>query len=254
VVGTRKASAYGKEFCRHLVLELGARIADLVIISGLAYGIDVIAHRASLEAGIPTIAVLGHGLNTIYPRAHRETAKKISALGALVTDFPSVMGPERNNFIRRNRIIAGMADATLVVESAAEGGALITADLAFSYERDVLAVPGRVSDERSRGCNKLIKNNVAALVESAEDIMDHLKWQDQRPLPANRKCEHDTLTAHEHTLLDLLTSHGGLRPGELSALSGIPIHKVLSILTTMELNRRVRLEPGNLYHSTVCRS
>jgi DNA processing protein len=141
VVGTRKASSYGKELCRSIVLDLGSRINELSIISGLAFGIDVIAHRAALEGGIPTVAVLGHGLATLYPHAHRETAKKICRQGALVTDFHSGMGPERNNFLRRNRIIAGMSDATLVVESAASGGALITADMASSYQRDVLAVP-----------------------------------------------------------------------------------------------------------------
>ena len=164
VVGTRRASSYGKERCRSIVLELSERIEDLVIVSGLAFGIDIIAHRAALEAGIPTLAVLGHGLHTLYPHAHRETAKRITSQGALMTDFPSGMGPERNNFLRRNRIIAGMADATLVVESAASGGALITAAMASSYQRDVLAVPGRTTDDRSRGCNRLIKENVAAMV------------------------------------------------------------------------------------------
>ena len=153
VVGTRRASSYGKEVCRQIIRELADRIPDLAIVSGLAYGIDVIAHRAALEFGLPTVAVLGHGLATIYPHAHRETAKKIIGQGALITDFHSGMGPERNNFLRRNRIIAGMTTATLVVESSQKGGSLITADIAFSYERDVLTVPGRTGDDRSVGCN-----------------------------------------------------------------------------------------------------
>ena len=152
------------------------RVPDLAIVSGLAYGIDVIAHRAALEFGLPTVAVLGHGLSTIYPAAHRDTAKKISQQGALVTDFHSGMGPERNNFLRRNRIIAGLSDATLVVESAQKGGALITADIAFSYDREVLAVPGRVIDDRSKGCNNMIKSNMATMVESAEDVIRRLNW------------------------------------------------------------------------------
>lgn len=251
VVGTRKASAYGKELCRNTVLELGSAVGDLVIISGLAYGIDVIAHRAALEAGIPTIAVLGHGLNTIYPSAHRETAKKICGQGALVTDFHSGMGPERNNFLRRNRIIAGLADATLVVESASEGGALITASLADSYDREVLAFPGRTCDKRSSGCNRLIKKNVAAMVESAEDIMDLLNWTDNRSADSKRSDEKETLTAKEKNMLDLLSGQNGLRPEELSVLSGIPIHEVLSLLTAMELNRWISVEPGNIYRTMI---
>jgi DNA processing protein len=251
VVGTRKASSYGKELCRRIVLELGAAIEDLVVVSGLAYGIDVIAHRAALEAGIPTVAVLGHGLSTIYPHSHRETAKKICGQGALLTDFHSGIGPERNNFLRRNRIIAGMADATLVVESAAEGGALITADLASSYNRDVLALPGRASDERSRGCNNLIKKNVAAMVESADDVINHLNWTDRSSQSPKHLADKDTFTSKEKQLLELLASHSGLRPEELSVLSGISIQEILSMLTEMELKRWVTVEPGNLYQNMI---
>jgi DNA processing protein len=251
VVGTRRASSYGKELCRNIVLELGTMIDDLVIISGLAFGIDVIAHRAALEGGIPTIGVLGHGLNTIYPHAHRETAKKICEQGALVTDFHSGMGPERNNFLRRNRIIAGMADATLVVESAQKGGSLITAFMASSYQRDVLAVPGRATDERSRGCNRLLKQNVAALVESAGDVIAHLNWMEdvqQVPEPRQATCD---CSVEEKRLLELMSSHDGLGPGELSRHSGIPIGTVLAMLTEMELKRWITVEPGNMYQSLI---
>jgi len=251
VVGTRKASSYGKELCRSIVLDLSKRIEDLVIISGLAYGIDVIAHRAALEAGIPTIAVLGHGLNTIYPNAHRETAKTICGQGALLTDFHSGTGPERNNFLRRNRIIAGMANATLVVESAASGGALITAHMASSYQRDVLAVPGRSTDERSRGCNNLIKDNVAAMVESAEDVIGHLNWTDDIAQNPKHNTGKISFTEQEKQVLELMTLHSGLGPGELSMFSGIPIQAVLALLTEMELKRWVRLEPGNLYQTMI---
>jgi len=251
VVGTRKASSYGKELCRRIVLDLCSRIEDLVIISGLAFGIDVIAHRAALEAGIPTIAVLGHGLNTLYPFAHRETAKKICGQGALLTDFHSGMGPERNNFLRRNRIIAGMADATLVVESAASGGALITAAMAASYQRDVLAVPGRVTDDRSKGCNRLIKDNVAAMVESAQDLIRHLNWNDDSDVASIRGIDHTPSTRQEKLLMDLLARHSGLRPEELSSLSGIPIHLVLAMLTEMEIKQWIFVEPGNLYQTMI---
>jgi len=251
VVGTRKASSYGKELCRSIVLELGSMIGDLAIISGLAFGIDVIAHRAALEGGIPTVAVLGHGLSTLYPHAHRETAKKICKQGALITDFHSGMGPERNNFLRRNRIIAGMADATLVVESAASGGALITADMASSYHRDVLAVPGRTTDERSKGCNVLIKKNVAAMVESAQDVIDHLNWTDDIAQNPKHSSENIPFTIQEKQLLELMKQQSGLGPGELSTLSGIPIQKVLSLLTEMELKRWIAVEPGNRYQAMI---
>ena len=251
VVGTRKASSYGKELCRNIVLELGSMIDDLVIISGLAFGIDVIAHRAALEGGIPTVAVLGHGLNTLYPHAHRETAKKICRQGALVTDFHSGMGPERNNFLRRNRIIAGMADATLVIESAASGGALITAAMASSYQRDVLAVPGRATDERSKGCNGLIKKNVAAMVESAQDVIDHLNWTDDVAQNPKHSSENISFTIHEKKLLELITQQSGLGPGELSRRSGLPIQVVLSLLTEMELKRWIVVEPGNRYQAMI---
>jgi len=251
VVGTRRASSYGKDLCRSIVLDLSCRINDLVIISGLAFGIDVIAHRAALEAGIPTVAVLGHGLNTIYPHAHRETAKKICEQGALVTDFNSGMGPERNNFLRRNRIIAGVADATLVVESATSGGALITANMASSYQRDVLAVPGRATDDRSKGCNNLIKDNVAAMVESAEDVISHLNWTDDIAQNPKHSTVKISFTEQEKQVLELLTQHSGLGPGELSMFSGIPIQLVLALLTEMELKRWVSLEPGNLYQTMI---
>jgi len=251
VVGTRKASSYGKELCRSIVLDLSSRIEDLVIVSGLAFGIDVIAHRAALEAGIPTIAVLGHGLNTLYPFAHRETAKNICGQGALVTDFHSGMGPERNNFLRRNRIIAGMADATLVVESAATGGALITATMASSYQRDVLAVPGRVTDDRSKGCNRLIKDNVAAMVESAQDLLRHLNWSDDNIQSSKKRVADISFTEQEKLLMELMANTSGLRPEELSSLSGIPIQVILSMLTEMELKQWICVEPGNLYQTMI---
>jgi len=251
VVGTRRASSYGKELCRSMVLDLSSRIGDLVIISGLAFGIDVIAHRAALEAKIPTVAVLGHGLHTVYPFAHRETALTISGRGALVTDFHSGMGPERNNFLRRNRIIAGLADATLVVESAERGGALITAALAASYQRDVLAVPGRATDGRSRGCNRLIKDHVAALVESAEDVIRHLNWTEDGFQQSTPPFIRRSFSDQEKILLELMVRNNGMGPGELSNHSGMPIQTVLSHLTEMELKKWITQEPGNRYQAII---
>jgi DNA processing protein len=248
VVGTRRASGYGRDLCRELIRGLAGMVPGVVIVSGLAYGIDVIAHRAALEYGLPTVAVLGHGMSTIYPASHRETAKKILRQGALVTDFDSSMGPERNNFLRRNRIIAGMSDGTLVVESAEKGGALITARMAFSYNREVMAVPGRAGDVRSKGCNDLIKADAAALTESPADIIMHLNWdlpgisgKADIPLPDISPCEKALLDSIEHS--------PGIDPGTLSNLTGIPVSRVLATLLEMELKEWISAGPGNRYRA-----
>jgi DNA processing protein len=251
VVGTRRATSYGRDVCREIIMDLSQKIKDLVIVSGLAYGIDVIAHKAAIDAGIPTVAVLGHGFSTIYPSAHRDVARKIIRNGTLVTDFHSGMGPERNNFLRRNRIIAGMSNATLVVESASEGGALITANLAHSYDRDVLAVPGRRNDIRSRGCNELIKKCTAALTESAEDVMYHLNWNTDHPEPASSFNPQAAPAKEELQLLKLMIHEPGIKPETLSARSGIPVQQVLSILVRMELNKWIMVEPGYRYHCLI---
>ena len=162
---------------RELVEKLAVSYPEILIVSGLAYGVDICAHRAALKNGFDTVAVLGHGLGTLYPAVHKATAKDITKQGALVTDFVSDTKLDRNNFVKRNRIIAGLADATLVVESDIKGGALITADIAQSYNRDVLAFPGRVGDQYSRGCNWLVKTNKAALIESVEDLEYQLGWE-----------------------------------------------------------------------------
>ncbi|MEN8230796.1 MAG: DNA-processing protein DprA, partial [Bacteroidota bacterium] len=251
VVGTRRASPYGRDLCRKIVSGLASMLEDLVIVSGLAYGIDVIAHRTALESGIPTVAVLGHGMSTIYPSSHRETAVKIIEQGALVTDFHSGMGPEPNNFLRRNRIIAGLANATLVVESAKTGGALITAGLASSYGRDVLAVPGRIDDKRSRGCNALIKSSIAALVESPEDVIHHLNWDSGWTESMLQPPRNLSFTPDEKQLLSLISDHRGMDPGQLSSASGLPIQNVLTLLLEMELKDWIHAEPGNRYHPRI---
>jgi DNA processing protein len=254
VVGTRRASAYGRDLCRQIIRDLATVLPDLVIVSGLAYGIDVIAHRAALESGLPTVAVLAHGLSTLYPPSHRETARRIIRQGALVTDFDSGMGPERNNFLRRNRIIAGLSDATLVVESARKGGALITARMASSYSRDVLAVPGRVGDERSEGCNGLIKSQLAGLAESAQDILRSLNWGESPapggaivpiPVPAHE------ISHAEMKLLQAMEQAPGISPGILSHQTGTPVSEVLALLLEMELKEWISVEPGNRYKTRI---
>ena len=178
VVGTRHATPYGIHFCDTLVRDVSERIADAVIVSGLAYGIDIAAHRAALSHGVPTIAVLAHGLNPIYPSQHRNDAVKILIEGGLLLpDYTSQAAMSRGNFLARNRIIAGLSDCTIVVESAEKGGAIVTAGISSSYNRDVFAVPGKVSDIYSAGCNNLIRRNTASLITCCDDMMKAMRWE-----------------------------------------------------------------------------
>ena len=176
MVGTRSATSYGKEICDELIRSFSERNYRILVVSGLAYGIDVQAHKACLKYDIPTVGVFAHGLDTIYPALHASVAAKMLDNGGLLTDFISETKIDRQNFLRRNRIIAGLADATVVVESAEKGGALVTADIANSYNRDVFAFPGRSTDLYSKGCNKLIRLNEAALVECQADIEKAMNW------------------------------------------------------------------------------
>lgn len=189
VVGTRHATRYGQEMTAALLDDLAALYPDTLIVSGLAYGIDIAAHRQALAGGLPTVGVLAHGLDRIYPPAHRQTAIAMLEQGGLLTDFPSGTNPDRPNFLKRNRIIAGLTEATLVIESAEKGGSLVTAGLALSYGRDVFACPGRIGDLYSAGCNQLIRRQSAALITSARDLVDALGWQQQDASSAARQTE-----------------------------------------------------------------
>ena len=178
IVGTRKPTEHGKAICEELVDNLMAY--DVLVVSGLAYGIDVTAHKKSLSLNIPNIGVLGHGLKTIYPSSHRLVAERMLQCGGLLTEYTSDIGPEREHFPMRNRIVAGLADALIVVETAKKGGSIITAELANQYNKDVFAVPGRLKDANSKGCNHLIKSHKAALIESAEDIAYVMRWESSK--------------------------------------------------------------------------
>jgi len=210
VVGTRSATPYGKAVCREMIGGLKKAGIDPVIVSGLAFGIDITAHKAALENNLQTIAVLPAGLDQIYPSAHRNIALDIYRQGAVLTEFPSETQGNRHNFLQRNRIIAGLSDATLVVESKTDGGALITAHLACDYSRDVLAVPGRPGDICSKGCNNLIKNNKAALVASAADIARTMQW-DTSPdnITAMQQDLFATLDDPEKMVYSEIQKHGG---------------------------------------------
>lgn len=250
VVGTRNASRYGKDTCRNIIATLATGFPDLVIVSGLAYGIDIEAHRAALEYGLDTFAVMAHGLNTVYPYSHRKIASRIQGQGGLLTDFHTHVMPERNNFLRRNRIIAGISEATLVIESGRKGGALITADIASSYSRDVLALPGRVGDPTSAGCNALIKNNIAALVESSEDIEKILNWETHLTRRDPQYVISEPLTPVEKKIMDAITEHPGIGQEMLCQKTGTDLPALISQLLQMELKNWITVLPGNHYKTS----
>jgi DNA processing protein len=245
IVGTRQATPYGKNLCNRLVDELCQRNHHPVVVSGLAYGIDICAHKAALRNGLPTIAVLGHGLAQVYPAAHVATAREITGQGALLTEFLSDRPIDRNNFVRRNRLIAGLADLTIVVESNIRGGALITADIANSYNRDVFACPGRLTDECSAGCNWLIKTNKASLLHSIADIEYLMGW-DNHKAPVQREL-FPTVSPEEETILRSLKESGECPIDTLGVALQMPVSKVSTLLLSLELNGLVHSLPGKVY-------
>ena len=248
IVGTRNATEYGRYMCHSLVEGLAQNNHDVVIVSGLAYGIDIHAHKSALKNNLETVAVLGHGLSTIYPSLHKGIAGKIAAQGALISEFMSYEGPEPNNFIRRNRIIAGLSDASVVIESAEKGGALITADIANSYNRDVFACPGRSGDRYSKGCNDLIKNNKAALIENYSDIEYFLGWQPESPYkaPAQKRMFIE-LNDDESRILNILAGSQELTIDQISLNCNMPVSKVSVLLLNLEFNGLVKCLPGKIY-------
>jgi DNA processing protein len=250
VVGTRNATTRGRELCDRIIGGLASGHPDMIIISGLAYGIDISAHKAALANNLQTIGVLAHGLKTTYPSIHDSTAKAIVKQGGLLTDFISDALPERNNFLKRNRIIAGLSDATLVIESGIKGGALVTADIANSYNRDVFAVPGRPDDQWSAGCNNLIRNNKASLVECSDDIEYFLNWKPEKSKPAVQITLFADLDNNEKLIYELISKEGELTIDTICRTLEIPVYKLSSILLQMEFKDLVKCYPGNLYRIT----
>lgn len=251
VVGTRHATRYGQEMTAALLDDLAALYPDTLIVSGLAYGIDIAAHRQALAGGLPTVGVLAHGLDRIYPPAHRQTAIAMLEQGGLLTDFPSGTNPDRPNFLKRNRIIAGLTEATLVVESAEKGGSLVTAGLALSYGRDVFACPGRIGDLYSAGCNQLIRRQSAALITSARDLVDALGWQQQDASSAARQTEllfAETDSPEIQRVLEALQGGGELHIDQLSLQTGFTIQQLTALLFELEMDGRIASLPGNRYH------
>ncbi|NMC40860.1 MAG: DNA-protecting protein DprA [Bacteroidales bacterium] len=247
IVGTRNATSRGREICDRIITGLAVDNPELVIVSGLAYGIDIAAHKSALANKLPTIGVLGHGFKALYPSVHRPVAASMLENGGLITDFRSDEKPERNNFIKRNRIIAGISDATLVVESAVEGGALITADIANSYNRDVFAVPGRIDDPWSGGCNNLIKRNKAALIENHEDIEYFLDWKPQKKNPPVQRVLFSDLDDDERKIIEMLNAEEELNIDQISRRCGLPVNRLSSVILQMELKGLLKCFPGNVY-------
>lgn len=248
IVGTRKATDYGREFCDKLISEMRQKKHNPIIVSGLAYGIDIAAHKAALKYGLATIAVLGHGFKTLYPASHRRYAKDIMNQGALVTEFTSDTNADKHTFIKRNRIIAGLADATIVVESGNQGGALITADIANSYNRDVFAVPGKISDTYSCGCNKLIKANKANLLESIEDIEYLMGWETTPSKPKTIQKElFKELSEEEHKIMTIIKEKQEITIDHICLLADMPVSKVSPILLNLEFSGLLKSLPGKVY-------
>jgi DNA processing protein len=248
IVGTRRLTEYGKSMTRKLVESLVPY--RVTVVSGLAYGVDGEAHKACVDFGVPTIAVLAHGLNKIYPPAHTRLANEmVDNRGALISEFSIDSKPDRENFPQRNRIVAGMCDATLVVESAARGGSIITAGLANDYHRDVFAIPGRVGDPRSEGCNKLIKGHKAALFESVKDLEYVMGWNlPEKSKPVQKKIFVD-LSPEEEAVLFMLRDKGRTQIDELSLSLKLPISMTMVHLLNLELNGLVRSLPGKFYEA-----
>lgn len=250
IVGTRQITSYGIDFCKKLIADLAP--LDPIIVSGFAYGVDIVAHQAAMENKLQTIGVLAHGLNQIYPKTHKKYMTKVEENGGFMTEFWSDAEPMRENFVCRNRIVAGISEATIVIESADRGGSLITANLANDYNRDVFAVPGRTSDKYSQGCNNLIKTQRANLLTSAADLVYILNWdlntdsktQNNKPI---QKQLFVALDYEEQLLYDFLQKNGKEQMDTIALECNMPIFKISSVLLNMELKGVIRPLPGKLF-------
>ena len=247
IVGTRQISAYGSEFCKKLIADLAP--LNPIIVSGFAYGVDIVAHQAAVDNNLQTIGVVAHGLNQIYPKVHTKYVAKIEKNGGFLTEFWSNSNPEKENFVRRNRIVAGMSEATIVIESANKGGSLITANLANDYNRDVFAVPGRTSDKMSQGCNNLIKTQKANLLTSAADIVYMLNWDLETKTKPIQKQLFVVLEPDEQKVYDFLNQNGKELLDIIALRCDLPIYRIAGMLLNMELKGVIRPLPGKLFEA-----
>ncbi|WP_209550294.1 DNA-processing protein DprA [Flavobacterium sp. CG_23.5] len=247
IVGTRQITSYGMEFCRKLIEDLAP--LDPVIVSGFAYGVDIVAHQLAMEHNLQTIGVVAHGLNQIYPKTHKKYVAKVEQNGGFMTEFWSSSNPDKENFVRRNRIVAGMTEATIVIESADRGGSLITANMANDYNRDVFAVPGRVTDKYSQGCNNLIKTQKANVLTSAADLVYILNWDLEKEMKPVQKQLFVSLDDDEQKVYDFLLKTGKELMDIIALRCDFPIYKISGMLLNMELKGVIRPLPGKLFEA-----
>ncbi|MNQ01382.1 hypothetical protein D3C85_140410 [compost metagenome] len=247
IVGTRQITSYGIEFCRKLIEDLAP--LDPIIVSGFAYGVDIVAHQLAMENNLQTIGVVAHGLNQIYPKPHKKYVARMEQNGGFMTEFWSSSNPDKENFVRRNRIVAGMTEATIVIESADRGGSLITANMANDYNRDVFAVPGRTTDKYSQGCNNLIKTQRANVLTSAADLIYILNWELEKESKPVQKQLFVTLDSEEQKVYDYLLKTGKEVMDIIALHCDFPIYKISGLLLNMELKGVIRPLPGKLFEA-----
>lgn len=247
IVGTRQITSYGTEFCRKLIEDLAP--LDPIIVSGFAYGVDILAHQLAMDNGLQTIGVVAHGLNQIYPKPHKRYVAKMEQNGGFMTEFWSTSNPDKENFVRRNRIVAGMTEATIVIESADRGGSLITANIANDYNRDVFAVPGRTTDKYSQGCNNLIKTQKANVLTSAADLIYILNWDIEKESKPVQKQLFVTLDDDEQKVYDYLLKTGKELMDIIALHCDFPIYRISGLLLNMELKGVIRPLPGKLFEA-----
>ena len=253
VVGTRRNTVYGEDLIRRFMRELRQLCPQLLVVSGLAYGVDIIAHRQALQNGYPTVGVLAHGVDYLYPARHKQTADEMVKKGGLLTEFLTQTNADKVNFVRRNRIVAGISDACVVVESAAHGGGLITASLARTYNREVFAFPGNVGSQYSEGCNNLIRDNVAGLISNADDFVKSMNWDDDVKLQRAQQVGIERqlfpdLSIEERRVVSALKKHNDLQINMLSVQADIPIAHLTAILFSLEMKGVLKALPGGMYH------
>lgn len=251
MVGTRRATQYGRNMARHIVQQLACYDKDIVIVSGLAYGIDIESHKAALDCGLDTVAVLAHGLDRIYPAAHRKYAAEIAeGRGALVTEFTSLTEPVGFNFLQRNRIVAGMCDATIVVESGVQGGSMSTARITGEYNRELFSVPGRLDDKNSAGCNKLISDRKAEIFLSVEDFMDKMAWQRAKEQELPLGTDDVKLTGLQEKIYNMLKNRGQMQINEIASEIDEPMGEVNAALAEMVFDDVIEQMAGDVYDLT----
>jgi DNA processing protein len=245
IVGTRNMTSYGRDFCRQLVQDISKY--NPIIVSGFAYGVDICAHKAAIENKLQTMAVLAHGMQYVYPKAHKKYINSVIENGGLLSEFWHDDPPLRAHFLKRNRIVAGISEATIIIESASKGGSLVTADIANSYDRDVFAVPGRINDIMSQGCNDLIYRNKAHLLQSSEDIVKMLNWDISKAIPPKQTRLFLDLTNDEQKIVDFLELKEQAVIDAIALETQLPLSQLVTILLQLEFKNIVKPFPGKIF-------